>query len=690
MKLKAIVNTMCSVALVGGAASAQQSIKEDFGLQDVVPGEQVYAGSDTFNLVMDILLNADGVAGNGELAGLSGATGGPGGDEGINPNYQGVGSSAGERYMVGQAGSNTPVCTLAPGSTVMPGCQEVTAMSRAQGSRICDQAEWDSTSNPNTVGEGLAVANDGLVLITDNASYQDYSIGACTSVDPTPNDAVAADYTLAAPDSGRLASSGTIPGTSYTLGAGGLAGSAWQDVIRLVYTGCEQDDGDCTTTVANSDRCDSDVRNALVDNWGAMFEGSDCGTGTCTELRQAYRRDDASGTTGVFLSTIGVDDADFDSTNFRATVGLNGFFGINAASEAHPFCDGFQFEGVLPGGGDPITRDCAEEDDICNSDGTMGIVRAIISTPNSSLDYPTVQCTRGAFALVPFFASGFGVCPDGNAPVGGSFCNMPFYDEGDADPDTRDFNCMNPAGSLPPGAVVGQFDGRVYNAYVSTSDGETQLLGPSLPVQANWRQNMVDLTKGNVFFPFDGPYDPADTVCQLDDATQNIGCLVGNTTCTFGYAGRETAALTAAVQSSNGTDPGGIVDLSLNNEAMLVNGFGPTNADISSLDFPFARELFFNSDAGFEVLTSSCLAAGRTDSFCDDEFILALSFYNNVSEVQAAFATAGFIPKSDSVCRGAENTAGCGLVNDAVDSAGRPQMANKAECCPDGSGLCVN
>lgn len=671
MRITRMIGAGFAFAFLANVASAALPVgttkKEPYA--SVANGEKLYAGSDTFNQVMDKLLNFDGIPGNGEIPGFVGA--------GIDPSYQGVGSSAGERYMVGKAGSSTPTCTLLTGVNV--GCQEVTPMSRQMGSVVCSSGGYDPTSNPNTFAEGLAVANDGVVIIGDNKSYQQYSSAACTAVDPTPNDSVAADYTMSASASGQLADSGTIPGTGYTLGAGALSAEKWQDVIRLVYTGCKQGDGLCTTTVQNSARCADPVRAALLDNYGSLFKGSSCsGPGNCTKLRKAYRRDDASGTTGVFLSTIGVAENGFNATLGRRVNGLNGFVGINAASQAHPFCDGFDFEGVLPGGGDPIRRPCAAEDDICRADGTMGVVRAIVSTPGTALDYPKVQCTRGSFALVPFVASSYNICPDGKKPVGGSFCNMPFYNG----PSGRDFNCTADPRSLPPGAVPGSFDGRVYNAYVNETSGATKFHPTALsqPVQAQWRENYINI-KGGAFTTFAGPYAPADTVCQLDDATQNIGCLVGNTTCAWGFAGRETAALTDAKQSLNGTNPGASVDLSLKNEAFSINAFGPTNAAISSLDFPFARELFFNSQDGFENLTTACLAAGRTAAFCADEKMIADAFYNNTIEVRSAFVAAGFIPKDNSVCRGAVDSAGCGAPNTATDAAGRPQQV-KTACLP--------
>ncbi|MEN9581887.1 MAG: hypothetical protein RJA70_4896, partial [Pseudomonadota bacterium] len=182
MKLTNITTIVAALAFTASAASAQQTVQSAF---NGVPAESVYAGSDTFNLVMDTLLNLDNVAGNGEIPGLSNGTG-------VSRSYQGVGSSNGERYMLGVANSATPVCNLAMGSTVNVGCQTVGPMSRALGSAVCNAGGYSNTLPPaagrvtNVVSEGLAVANDGLVIVGSNAGYQQYSTGACTALASTP------------------------------------------------------------------------------------------------------------------------------------------------------------------------------------------------------------------------------------------------------------------------------------------------------------------------------------------------------------------------------------------------------------------------------------------------------------------------------------------------------------------------
>lgn len=196
------VGTAVAFALTVNAAAAQVTVQAPY---NEVPAGQVFTGADSLNLVMDTLLNLDGVAGNGEIPGLSGGQGGPGLNQGISPSYQGIGSNDAERYMLGarvDRQTSLPNCT--PGAAAVNGCQEVAPMSRALRRNVCNSAEYNPIANPNTVAEGLAVASDGIVVLAPNANYQQYSTGACTALTTTPNNAASGDYTLAAPDSGHL------------------------------------------------------------------------------------------------------------------------------------------------------------------------------------------------------------------------------------------------------------------------------------------------------------------------------------------------------------------------------------------------------------------------------------------------------------------------------------------------------
>jgi len=325
-------------------------------------------GSDTLNRVMDCLVN-----------GCSGVT--ALGLQQIN-NYQGQGSSQGERQMAGSpnAGTDEPACTVGGASDANgypetnPGCQEIAPMTREMQANVCED---DITTNggldlrgpPNTTpagqtsvnisAESLAICADGILIVTDNRSMAQTadSAGQCatpTAIPATVSDPTWADTTsanqvpfspattaahggIATQDylgAGKLRRSGTKGG--YTFGGNSLG---WKDVLRVVYTGCPNDGFGVKKTDGTADltcgsihryfRCTSPLRKAVLNDWFSVVEDGagdpavKCdGTGgtpnntvaACASnadgvsggLRHAFRRDDASGTTGFFLSTLGL------------------------------------------------------------------------------------------------------------------------------------------------------------------------------------------------------------------------------------------------------------------------------------------------------------------------------------------------------------------------------------------------
>lgn len=127
----------------------------------------------------------------------------------------------------------------------------------------------------------------------------------------------------------------------------------WRDVLRIVYVGLTSHVDDsgpvasCRSTApatspTSARRCNSDVRHTLVSQWSNMFDtfrddgAGGCSDDNCTEgLTHAWRRDDLSGTTDVFLSLIGA-----------PSVGA-------AGAPVKTFCNGIENEDL-----DPIRRDC--------------------------------------------------------------------------------------------------------------------------------------------------------------------------------------------------------------------------------------------------------------------------------------------------------------------------------------------
>mgnify|MGYP001550252104 CR=1 FL=1 len=189
--------------------------------------------------------------------------------------YDGTGSSNGESGMK----SLTALQWVAP-------------MSRALGTGICDAAA------PKAGAEGLVFALDGLSI----------AFGPVTG-NPTAGPTGA---------EGAALLTGPTGGIDYT-GSVGVSSNVWRTVLREVYTGM----GATGNNIYARD-CNSASRRAIVNSWDALFAGANPGT-VCTDsnpdaavtepgLRHAFRRDEESGTTDVFLAQLSLPAVNFQQT----------------------------------------------------------------------------------------------------------------------------------------------------------------------------------------------------------------------------------------------------------------------------------------------------------------------------------------------------------------------------------------
>jgi hypothetical protein len=175
--------------------------------------------------------------------------------------------------------------------------------------------------------------------------------------------------------------SGVDDGTGALLGASGNAAiplvngrycfTHWADALRIIYTGQHTHIQDSSANAAcgvnppsasalSQRRCNSDVRWTLVSSWANIFDtNGDDGAGGCSDgncpagLSHAFRPDDFSGTTDVFLAVIGAPSVTTGTARFSVRT----------------FCNGLQHEDL-----DPVRRRCdvnsnpnAERDAICGN-----------------------------------------------------------------------------------------------------------------------------------------------------------------------------------------------------------------------------------------------------------------------------------------------------------------------------------
>lgn len=638
-------------------------------------------GSDTFNALMDnLLIDLALVDGNGIES------------------YNGIGSSGGERQMMGNPSASEPACTDTDGGENV-GCQEVAPMSREMGTAVCGAGNSESAMQ----AEGIAVCKDGVAVITDNATLGMYGddAAACAAYAALPNTSNTGSPP-SFPDRGvgNLADSGTLPVSGYVLGAGLGAGNEWRDVLRIVYTGCLQGDGDCVTangtgntssgvpSRVRTQRCNSNVRKELLGAWRNLVEGVPCGSDLCevdlsdgmtampghraddgvddTGLKHAFRRDDASGTTTAFLEFLGVRTNVAGRAKVTATAlessGTGGCSqGLSPAAaklitpipEQFAYCDGGQLENVFPDchndtivpiGGDPVRKNCADGDDLCGPDGKAAVVQAIKSSRGNN-QFPTHQCSRGQFAKKNFLASPHNVCPDGSKPSAGQ-CKLPFFSVTGGG---QNFDCLNPFNSRPS-TVAGTTDGRAYNFVMRTTAGVVDQPNGNTVEVASWRQNMASMVLSGTQNIFGKAYAAADYQCTEPDATRNISCIISKSTCSIGFAGREAAYTTAN-------------NYHVAHEPLLVKDLGPTNQDTLSGAYPLARNLWFNAIGGMEQISAQCLARGDTADFCAEEKRIADEFWGaglSGNIVEGLCEEVGFVPlpRADVFCKGP--TATCG------------------------------
>jgi hypothetical protein len=200
-------------------------------------------------------------------------------------------------------------------SNLTAGAQSVAPMSRALNSSICTAS---ATHTQLAQAEGLVFALDGLSIVAEAST-------ACNAA-----------------------------GQGLEINESATGADRWRDTLRLIYTGMDLAAGN---NILLRD-CNSAARRSLVSNWSNIFEG-DCAH--CADsnpsyngansldrwdvanayvepgLRHAFRRDEESGTTDVFLTLLGLPPIDFAA---NAPSGVSGATAVAYRRLANsPFCN---------------------------------------------------------------------------------------------------------------------------------------------------------------------------------------------------------------------------------------------------------------------------------------------------------------------------------------------------------------
>jgi len=223
--------------------------------------------------------------------------------------YLGTGSGNGETAMVA-------------------GTQAIAPMSRFLGSNICSV----SGGLPELeTAQGLVVGLDGVSVLGSKATaLAPGGTGtSCNGVDSTDcvpeSTGLAFSGSVSVPNSPNAA----IPTYTYTF-------ASWKDVLSVIYGGLSNAS---QNTATGDSGCNSNVRNFLANNWGSLFQNPGCGSGACTILQHAFRRDDSSGTSDIFQQLLGLSPSPTSGSNrnFGTSPFCNvGEVGVKAATATNP------------------------------------------------------------------------------------------------------------------------------------------------------------------------------------------------------------------------------------------------------------------------------------------------------------------------------------------------------------------
>jgi hypothetical protein len=324
---------------------------------------------------------------------------------------------------------------------------------------------------------------------------------------------------------------------------------------------------------------------------------------------------------------------------------------------------------------DPIRRPCIggasattrPGEEVCNLDGALGLVLPVVDSswiPQTSpqlAQYPTNICNSFAFGKAArVFTCAIrgqgtlhsGECPNGDALFAGG-CLLPIDATSSTPSQCRSFKAVVAALQV---RNLGNPDGRVYNVHMrdgtgveptigylqyvvpatppaSTSDG-TYLIGSTLDFAGGYyRIHAVETVLGHVTTP--GPI-----ACQMQNAEDQIGCLLQADPCSIGIARRTAATFASRPNGATGSGgtPGGI-------DALRVAQVYPTTTSVQSgatptspagPQYPVWRKLYFNSLVGFANVAST-----SADPTASDELLLA-KFEASPAQINPILTSLGY------------------------------------------------
>jgi len=574
----------------------------------------------------------------------------PGTGTGATPagdlNYVGGGSSNGENAIT--LGTNPTGQWVAPMSRNLK-----TSVVSGGTSTVPTACNNETTGSPPGTAQGIIMGLDGVSVVRRESSL---GTTAC--------DTLAYNTQISVTDS---SGDGTCPGCTGSAGTHKYTFPDWRDVLRVVYggfthntlPGSDNPYNPCKRAEPGRDGaggqdCKSDVRVSLVNSWSNLFQNQSCadkdlGAGACTQLKHAFRRSDASGTTDVFTVLLSMPKQDGTTSGYpngpycsgmdqkdndpiRRACGGTGNLGGGLES-GEQVCQAREFtamafptaKGPLRGGSG---NDSTPWKNAVDFQGDLGLVQTILVPEVAVADLPKARnitpCKFGTFGLaaMPDSDQLSGVrCPNGTNQVLLK-CLYPKDASGN-------YGCLNSAVNVPPIGELQTIDGRAYNKVVRYgNDPDVNILADKNGVQVvggYYRLHQSTIMPGASA----GPSGTTGVACNEDDSTSQIGCLVQASPCSIGFAGREAADKTTIANND-------VRSLSMTAaDATSSITANPTNADVRLLlsttctlastgtyaqRYPLSRRLWLNTLVGFSNVAAHSASQDKLATCWKDRY----------------------------------------------------------------------
>jgi cysteine-rich repeat protein len=495
----------------------------------------------------------------------------------VCPNADPPGASTGITYL----GGDSDLGETAMGATAFT--QTVTPMGRFlspyrdNGSTLtCSLGLSGNPQGSVTTAEGLVF---GLTRVHVMAPPATGGSAACNGV---------ADCNALSDPNAGLASSTTIVGLtpSVRYPGGGYTFNGWRDVLRVLLSGLEHDDGnDIAQRV-----CNRELRQKIADNYGLMFQSGSCTSGGCAQIRHIFVPPTFSDAAATLVELLNLPRNSVLSTHT-------------------PFCNALRPSDSPPPNVqryypdfqdfDPIRRLCDVNEQVCqrnnhqsgaNTDPSvrsgLGLVLPIQQLDNIETEadaFPIPNCTSGNFVYAPMIPQTVGLpvirrCPNGDIPAFDSSCQYPRSA-------TDSFRCLNgflnrpafvmdntPVGGDPPSIT----DGRVYNLHL-LADPVAPSADPTYRTDARGRRMVGAFARIHSTKSITSP----TVTCHERDANRQISCLVTASPCSIGLA-----------------DFSSSVDFPV--ASLQVNHMSPLAACVETFAYPMTSKLYLNSFLGFQ------------------------------------------------------------------------------------------